>query len=434
MAEVKLEDAPQGVRTYYDKGIAAMERDNLDYAMDMFEAALKLEPGLLQIRKLLRAAAVKKTKATPPGKLAIAKATARLMKASARVKKNPRQALEMAEQLLRIDPLNRSFAKVQCEAAEAADLPEAAILTLEVLNDNKPPTPSVLEPLARLYRTTQQFDLEYKCRGQICKLAPHDTEALKQMKDAAARLTMGKAGWQKAESYRDVIRPEADRRDELEEIQAKVDAEPKDLNLRRALADHQLRRKQYAAAIDTLQACRDMAGGNVPQIDRKLLEAREHLLMSKLAEAEDGDDRETTSTLRNELAEMRLKNAAAQTERYPNDLQLKFDYGKLLFENGRFTEAIQQLQHARRNPQRRIRALLYLAKAFKAKGQLQIAREQLETALPELSTMDETKKEILYELGSLCEADGLAGEADHYFREIYAVDIAYRDVAKRVER
>jgi tetratricopeptide (TPR) repeat protein len=433
MAEVKLEDAPQDVRTYYDKGIAAMERDNLDYAMDMFEAALKCEPGLLKIRKLLRAAAVKKAKATPPGKLAIAKSMAGLMKASSLVKKNPQQALERAEQLLRIDPFNRKFAKVQCDAAEAAHLPEAAILTLEVLNDNQPPTPSVLEPLARLYRATEQFDLEYKCRGKICKLAPHDTEALKQLKDAAARLTMGKAGWQKAESYRDVIRPESGQRDEIEDLQAKVETEPGNLGFRRALADHQLRRKQYDEAIATLEACREMATGADPQIDRKLLEARELLLLSKLAAAEDGDDRETTNALRNELAEMRLKNAAAQTERYPNDLQLKFDYGKLLFDNGQFTEAIQQLQQARRNPQRRIRALLYLAQAFKAKGQLQIAREQLETALPELSTMDETKKEILYELGCLCEAAGLADQAGQYFREIYAVDIAYRDVAKKVE-
>ncbi len=50
MAEVKLEDAPQGVRTYYDKGIAALERSNFDYAMDMFEAVLKIEPRLLQVR------------------------------------------------------------------------------------------------------------------------------------------------------------------------------------------------------------------------------------------------------------------------------------------------------------------------------------------------------------------------------------------------
>ena len=42
MAEVKLEHAPPGVRTYYDKAIAALERDNFDYAMDMFEAMLNV--------------------------------------------------------------------------------------------------------------------------------------------------------------------------------------------------------------------------------------------------------------------------------------------------------------------------------------------------------------------------------------------------------
>ncbi|MEA2069196.1 MAG: tetratricopeptide repeat protein, partial [Verrucomicrobiota bacterium] len=122
-----------------------------------------------------------------------------------------------------------------------------------------------------------------------------------------------------------------------------------------------------------------------------------------------------------------------QVERYPNDLQLKFDYGKLLFENGSHTEAIQQFQLAQRNPQRRIRALFFLAKAFEAKGQLAIAREQLESALPEALVMDESKKELLYELGGLCEASGDAPKAEQCFREIYAVDIGYKDVAAKVE-
>ena len=130
---------------------------------------------------------------------------------------------------------------------------------------------------------------------------------------------------------------------------------------------------------------------------------------------------------------MRLENAAKQTERYPNDLQLRYDYGKLLIENGNHTEAIQQFQLAQRNPQRRIQSLIYLARAFQAKEQFGIAQEQLKSALAELQVMDESKKEVLYELGLLCEQLGDTDKAAQYLKEIYAVDIGYRDVAVRVE-
>ncbi|VGO22993.1 tetratricopeptide repeat protein [Pontiella sulfatireligans] len=430
MAEVKLEDAPQGVKAYCDKGVAAMERSNHDYAMDMFEAALKVEPGLLQVRRMLRAAAVKKTKANPPGKLGAAKGIGRLMKASSLLKKNPLQALELAEALIRIDPFNLKFAKVQCEAAEAAGLPEAAILTLESLKGNQPSCLKVLEPLARLYQKTGQFDLEYKCRDAIAKLKPNDSAALKELKDAAARLTMGQAGWQRDAMRNPAATPAAN---DMEQVLAQIEKEPGNLNHRRTLADVQLRSGQYAEAIQTLETSLELAGGTDPRLERKLFTANDHLVGFELANAEDADDREQIAFLRKKRAAMQIEHAARQAERYPNDLQLKFEYGKLLLESGQHTEAIQQFQLAQRNPQRRVRSLLYLARAFKAKAQLDIAKEQLGVALEELPSMDETKKEVLYELGALCEETGKPSEAMKCFKEIYSVDIGYRDVASKVE-
>ena len=211
MAEVKLDDAPQGVRKFYDKGIAAMERANLDYAMDMFEAALQIEPRILRIRKLLRAAAVQKYKAHPPGKLAALRNFPELVKLAAGKKTNPFQTLEKAEKLRRANPFNLKHAKALCDAAVAAELPEVAIQTLEILKDHRPGDLAVLEPLANLYRDTQQFKQEYECRSRIARLKPDDSAALKELKDAAARTTMEKAGWDKAESYRDVMKPDAAR-------------------------------------------------------------------------------------------------------------------------------------------------------------------------------------------------------------------------------
>ena len=47
--------------------------------------------------------------------------------------------------------------------------------------------------------------------------------------------------------------------------------------------------------------------------------------------------------------------------------------------------------------------------------------------------MDDTKKDVVYERGVLAEKMGRAKEATGYFKEIYAVDIKYRDIAQRIE-
>ena len=47
---------------------------------------------------------------------------------------------------------------------------------------------------------------------------------------------------------------------------------------------------------------------------------------------------------------------------------------------------------------------------------------------------DERSKEILYNLGSIAEADGNAEEARSFYARVYEVDIGYRDVASKMEQ
>ena len=403
--------------------------------MDMFEAVLKIEPRLLLVRRMLRTTAVKKTTASPTGKLAMAKTVGGFMKASGALKKNPQRTIELTENLLRLDPLNFKFSKLQCDAAIAAALPEIAIQTLEILKENTLPNLAILEPLAKLYRESDQFDEEYACFEAITKLKPNDSKALKELKDSAARLTMGKAGWQKAESYRDVIRTDAGSRleiNELNQLQARVASEPENLNFREELADYQFKIRQFSDAVQTLETGIKIHGGD-SGLEKKRWRAQEQLILFRTAEAEDAHDTETVSRLRKELTEMRTKTAAQKVAQYPHDLQLKFEYAKLLFNSNDLTESIQQFQLAQRNPQRRVRSLIYMGKAFKKKDQLSIALEQFETALGELKGMDEIRKEILYEMGLLYEKTGNNERMEACFKEIYAVDIGYQDVAVRVE-
>ena len=47
--------------------------------------------------------------------------------------------------------------------------------------------------------------------------------------------------------------------------------------------------------------------------------------------------------------------------------------------------------------------------------------------------MDETKKDVVYQMGVLADQMGRKAEAVAFFKEIYSVDIKYRDIAQRIE-
>ena len=55
-------------------------------------------------------------------------------------------------------------------------------------------------------------------------------------------------------------------------------------------------------------------------------------------------------------------------------------------------------------------------------------------ALSELQTMDGTKKDVLYEMGLISEATGNVEKAGEHYKEIYQVDIGYKDIRDRVEK
>ena len=56
MSEKSLNDLPRDLRAIFTKGTEALQRDNFDYAIDLFNQVLLREPGLHECRKALRAA------------------------------------------------------------------------------------------------------------------------------------------------------------------------------------------------------------------------------------------------------------------------------------------------------------------------------------------------------------------------------------------
>lgn len=454
MAEIQLDAAPRKAREMFEKAMAAMERGNLDYAMDMFTSVLELEPRLLRARKFLRAAAVKKFKDAKGGGLthlvSFVSGTPALIAALAQVKSKPEQALKTAEKLLRKDPLNLPFINLLVRAAEACEMPEVAIQTLEIARDHYPKNVEILKTLGRLYIDTNQTQEARTTYETLNSLRPNDPAIIKALKDTAALDTMRKGGWAEAGSFRDVIKDkkeavtleqeskavksEKDLGDLILEVQGRIEREPENVNYKRQLADLLARAQRYEEAIAVLQEAYESTGRADPQIDRALSALRTRHLDAQIEQLRRAGDAAGAQAKEEEKAAFVLEDAVERVKRYPNDLQYRYDLGWILYERQRLNEAIQEFQLAQRNPQRRIRSLYYLAMCFKQKKQFDIAMEQLQKAVSELSIMDDTKKDILYEMGIVAEQMGRREEAAKYFKEIYAVDIGYRDVAQKIEK
>jgi tetratricopeptide (TPR) repeat protein len=454
MAEVRLEDAPRKARDYFDKGFAAMERGNLDYAMDMFLSALDIEPRLLHVRKYLRGAALKKAKDKKPNALthilSYIVGLVTFMSASGAIKKKPMEALKSAEKLMRADPLNLSFINLLGRAAVAAGMPEVAIQTLEIARDHHPENVELLKWLGNLYLDLNNTRDARLCFEEIYRLRPNDPQALKALKDAAALDTMQKGGWSEAGSYRDrvhdtkesglleqaakAVKSEDDLGDLIRDTKSKLQREPDNVNYRRLLADYLTRAERFDEALNVLKEAQQIAGRVDPQVERNISVIHTRKFDYEIEKLRAAGDRAGMEAKKKEKDAFLIEDAADRVKRYPNDLQFHYELGVLQFERDSLNEAIQEFQLSQRNPQRRIRSLYYMAMCFKKKKQYDIAMEQLQKAASELFVMDDTKKDICYEMAQISELMGQSDKAVGYYKAIYSVDIGYKDVSDKIEK
>src|ERR1043165_8321857 len=125
MAEKSFNEVPRGERELYEKGLAAVERNNLDYALVIFNQVLSKEPGFYECREKLRATQLKKAGSGGgffKKMLGKAGSSPNLAKAQILLRSNPLEAIKATEEILNSDPNNALAHKTLAEAAIAAGL------------------------------------------------------------------------------------------------------------------------------------------------------------------------------------------------------------------------------------------------------------------------------------------------------------------------
>ena len=423
-----------------------MERDNADYAIEMLLSALALEPDFLQARRMLRMAEVKKAMGTK-GSMSGLKGMSAKSKIKSQIKKDPAKALASAEELMKMDPLNSGNVYAYIEAALAADNPEAAVMTMELARDHNNADKEYIERLGDLYLKAGQARGAVECFTMVSEMDPNNQIIRKKMRDAAAVNTISGGGWEKEGDFTDKL-ADADEASRLEQenkaklseddvsglitaLELRVKNEPENITHARRLAELYVQAGEFDSAIQMYEHANTLTKGGDPEIDRALVATTMKIYEHNLAYYEEEGMADEAESTRQEMADYEFSVAAERVEKYPNDREFKFLYGELLFAREDYTEAIRQFQEGKKNPKYRLEAVYYLGRCFHHKGQLDLAVNTLEEAASEMLVMDETKKKVLYELGTICETMGDFPKALDYFKEIYAVDISFMELTNR---
>src|SRR5436190_8467463 len=297
MAEKTLNEFPRELRVLFTKGTEALQRDNFDYAIELFNQILAKDPALYDCRKALRMAQTKK--AGGGGGMhkkmwSTASSQPLVGKAQLALRNHPGEALQIAEQILNSDPNNSGAHRVVVEAAAALELPKTAVLSLENLAKNSPKDLDVAIKFATGLADSGEVSRGEKILADLSRQFPADQDLSLALKNLSARKTMRVGGYDALEdgtgSYRDILKDKEeavtleqesrqvkseDTAERLiQEYETRLKTEPNNLKLLRDLAELYTQKKQFDRALAYYQQIKASSeSGSDASLDRGIAQA-----------------------------------------------------------------------------------------------------------------------------------------------------------------
>lgn len=442
----QLKDVSGAMKKAFQKA-SDVARSDIEYALILTLDLVKIDPGFIEARTLLR-----RLELTAQSKLGGFKKFMNSFKVSAFIskgkkamaKKDFKAAINFAEDALSIQLNSPAALNLLGEAAVNEKAYFIAIDACEMLCNFNPSDVATLNKLAIMCERGQDGEGALRARQRICDLKPGDMDAQQRMREAAALMTLNRGDWEKEGSFQSkvknadqakkleqqdrIVRSEDDVAALIVDLEGQIAAGDESIDKRRQLALYYQRSGRHPDAIEAYRWIAQKTGRLDPEID-KAIEKSEVAIFDTQIEA----DPTRAAELEQEKFGLMFSRAEARVNAYPNDLQLRYEYAELCMMCEELDTALEQFQMAQRNPQRRLQAIVYIGRIFHAKKQYDMATEQFEKALKEMLIMDATKMDTLYYFGLLCDDAGRKEKAMECYRTIYQANVRYRDIKQRVE-
>ncbi len=456
MPEITEKELPPNLKPLWLKSLSAVQASNFTYAISIIQTILNVSPGFLEGRKILRTCEIQVSGVIKKKGLFGMSGGGAGMKLQSQAKKDPLGTLSLIEKELEKDPANDQLNDLLFDTCLKLELFETAAFALETIRKHSPENAKLLHKLAEFYIAREKPLMASEVFNDIIKYHPTDGVAIKGSKDCSARASMQKQKWDENANMRDLMKNSAEfeelekaartglTREQLEERRdrtvEKYNADSNNLATVKDLAalyeqleDWHNSHTFYAWAHTLSKGDVALATKADAMKDRALETDLKTLGAAVEADPENIELKAALDARRADRIAEQVVEAQKRVDQNPTDPQLRFELGSALYHAKDYSGAIPHLQQATRNPHIRTKVLLLLGRTFRAKDMFDLSIKQLSDALADLVTMDNTKKEVLYEKGLIHSEMGDKTSALDCFKQIYEVDYGYRDVAQRVE-
>ena len=460
MLEKNVNDIPREVRPLFTKAGDALARENFDYAIDLLMQVVVRAPEVFEVRQALRKAQQGKAdNAKSSGffkKVFSGAGTAsQVAKAQMAIGKDAAEALAIAEQILNTDAYNSSAHRIIVDATGVLQMPQTAVLSLEILVRANPKDRDLTIEFANALGNIGEVKRAERVLLEMRVSMPNDPDLSQALKNISAKRTLNEGGYREIGkgdgSYRQILRDE-DEAKGLEqenrvhktedvserliaEYEERLKTEPNNTKLIRSLAELYTQKKQFDRATVYYERIRSVDIGADAGLDRSISDMTVRRLEHDISQLDSTapDHADKLTNLNADKLAFQLGESQKRVEKYPTDLAFRFELGSLYLQAGKISEAISEFQKAQGNPHKRLAAMSGLAQCFAKRKMNDLAAKTLQNAIKEKLLFDDEKKDLIYQLGCVFEAMTKKEEAIEQFKLIYETDIGYKDVSAKVD-
>ncbi len=367
------------------------------------------------------------------------------------MQKNWPEVLKNGAEMLKLNPWDKNTLTEMATACEGLELDECQLRYLKAALEADLKDADVNRIAGRVLGRMGKYDDAIVCWHRVQQAKPEDEEARKAIGDLAVEKTIKSAGYEDAESSTEVM---ADKQSQAErqgsagarltpeqQLEKQIKKDPANTSLYLQLAELHLKGERFDQAEQVLTQALQVSGGEI-NVREQLEDAQVRrmrrnvdIARKKAGGEKEGEPADLYRKLKEELSNLELDINRARCERYPQNLQYKFDLGLKLQSAKKYQEAIKSFQEARNDTQRKGLVMLHLGECFQHIEQFKLAMSNYAQAVDLISdAQEDEKKTALYRAGVLCMGLKDLDKADHYLTELAAREYGYKDVADRLDK
>ncbi|MHC4839515.1 MAG: tetratricopeptide repeat protein [Planctomycetota bacterium] len=442
---------------FLSKADEALKKRNYDYAIQMYESAMQVEPGNAKARKNFRLALMRKYEKVGYPKKGLLGAGGTMIRG-----KDPVKLLVATEKLVIKDPKSIKYNMRVGQTLFDLGHFDACVVVMEFavkvgdVKGNKE-APTAFKLLANALLKTNRAKEAQMYVGRAAKMSPNDKDLQTLNKSIAAQMTLDSYG--NVDSSRDMMKNSAEQdllellnkrnltaEDEaklLEHYEGQLRESPLDRKAIRGVGEVLAKRRKYNDAYQRLldfwktEPAASEIGDKAADYKRQYFEYQVRRL-KKHAE----EHPEKTAAVAAKIKELNTEKAAFGMDEYarqvdaaPTDLEKRYKFGMALFDAGNHIEAFKHLQKAVKSPKYFKKAGVAMGKCLLDMGRIDMAEAQFHKVEAELGEGDEELgMDLTYYEADILERKGNIAEALEKFRELFLEQMDFKDVESRIEQ